>query len=160
MAAPEAREAWSFLDPVLVDCPRCGACAGVRAMQAPPEAETSPERYRRLMYGPRRLSCLACGLTRDQGPIEHGRFAAPTMGLALRLRAETGRGDLRFYNLEHLAYVRAFIADPLRAEAVSPDGPRNRSVFSRLPAWAKRAHARDGVLKAIDKAAARAKGCA
>ncbi|MBC6981348.1 hypothetical protein [Caulobacter sp. 17J80-11] len=143
-----ARAAWEFLDPVLVDCPACGACASVRVTEPPAE-----DRYRRLTFGARRMTCSRCSAVREQPATE---VSNPTLGLPLRLVAPTRHGELVFFNLEHLDYVRAYLADRVRAESFTESGPRNTSVFSRLPAWAKRAQARDEVLAAIDKARAKA----
>jgi hypothetical protein len=141
-----ARAAWEFLDPVLVDCPACGACARVRLTE--PEGE---DRYGRMMFGARRMTCTRCPAVREQPRRE---VSGTNMGLPLRLRASTRHGELVFSNLEHLDYVRSYIADRNRTETVTEGGPRNASVFSRLPAWAKRAQGRDEVLAAIDKARA------
>ena len=132
---PVAREAWTFLDPVLVDCPGCGRCAAVRLVE--PEGTETP--YRRMTFGARRMVCGHCAAVREQ---PGGALSNPGMGLPPRLRAQTRHGELVFYNLEHLDYVRAYLADTQRTETHTDEGPRNRSVFSRLPAWAKRAGAR------------------
>lgn len=140
-----AREAWTFFDPVLVDCPGCGRCARVRVVE--PVGDETP--YRRMMFGARRMTCGHCATVRDQPSVA---LSNPNLSLPLRLRAQTRHGDLAFYNLDHLDYVRAYLADTRRTETHTETGPRNRSVFSRLPAWAKRAGARDEVVAALDKA--------
>lgn len=140
-----AREAWTFLDPMLVDCPGCGRCATVRLVE--PEGAETP--YRRMVFGARRLVCGHCALVRDQPARAMSRTG---MGLKPRLVARTRHGELVFHNLEHLDYVRAYLASARRTETHTEAGPRNRSVLSRLPAWAKRAGARDEVVAAIDKA--------
>ncbi|NEX95103.1 hypothetical protein [Caulobacter sp. 17J65-9] len=146
--AHPARAAWEFQDPILVDCPACGACASVRVTE--PAAE---DRFHRVSFGARRMTCSKCSAVREQPASQ---ISKPSMGLPLRLVAPTRHGELKFYNLEHLDYVRAYLADRVRTETFTEDGPRNASVFSRLPAWAKRAQARDEVLAAIDKARAKA----
>lgn len=144
-----AREAWTFLDPILVDCPGCGRCAAVRLVE--PEGEE--KLYQRMSFGARRMVCGHCATVREQ---PRGVVSNPGMCLPPRLIAQTRHGELVFFNLEHLDYVRAWLASANRTETHTDTGPRNRSVFSRLPAWAKRAGARDEVIAAIDKARRRA----
>lgn len=141
------------MDVVLVDCPACGGSAQVRLLDPPPADAAAAERYRATRFGARRMTCLTCGASRDQDPQA---ISNPTMGLSLRLIASCRQGDLVFYNLDHLAHVRAYVADGIRTEAYAAEGPRNASVLSRLPAWAKRAQARAEIIAAIDRAKARA----
>lgn len=140
-----ARADWTFLETVLVDCPGCGRCAAVRLVE--PERDERP--WSRMMFGARRMVCGHCAAVREQ---PRQTLSNPNMGLPPRLKAPTRHGVLVFYNLEHLDYVRAYLADHRRTETHTDEGPRNGSVFSRLPAWAKRAGARDEMVAALDKA--------
>jgi hypothetical protein len=130
-----ARSNSDFADRVLVDCPGCGRAALVELRETDDEG---PAR--------RRLACGACGRAAE-GPADD-----ISLGQPLSLRAETRFGTLLAYNLDHLDYIEAFIQAGLREERVDPDGPRNRSILSRLPAWAKSAKNRDEVLRAIARA--------
>jgi predicted RNA-binding Zn-ribbon protein involved in translation (DUF1610 family) len=134
----------AFMNRILVDCPSCGGCAVVRT-----EEEAGPAD---IAHAPRRMTCLSCGAHRVQ---PRAKFARPEMGLKLRLAAECRHGLLWAYNEEHLAYLEAYVASADRRERVEPGGPRNRSILSRLPAWAKGAGNRDEVLKLIARMRAR-----
>ena len=139
--ALQAKRDFEFLYEVIVDCPKCGDAATIRLRE--PSTE-----YRDLMHGPRRVVCTHCGLSRDQG---FAPVALPTMGLSLRLRAETRHGELVFYNRDHLAYVATFLRSRDRRVTVTEGGVRNGSITSRLPRWAKLAANRDDVLRALER---------
>lgn len=104
--------------------------------------------WRSIMFGARRLSCTGCGHSRHQ-PAR--TISNPTMGCELRLTAVTRWGNLEFFNREHLAYVEGYIASPHRHVRYEGNGPRNNTIFSRLPRWAKLAGHRDEVLAAIKR---------
>jgi len=50
------------------------------------------------------------------------------------------------YNLDHLAYMRAYVEADIRTS----DG-ENSSIESRLPKWMKQKHNREDVLRAIKR---------
>lgn len=138
-----ARSKDSFGDRLVVDCPGCGG----KAVITPLAAGIDP---RDQDAAARRMTCHACGATRDQAATPPGQVMNPFMGLAPRLRAETRHGDLVAWNEDHLDYLEHYLSGRLRIE--TPDARtqvRNASVVSRLPAWAKSARNRDAVLKAI-----------
>jgi hypothetical protein len=150
---PPARLPDHFLDRILVDCPRCGGLAIVTLEEDPGTGHIGWATDRR--HVPRRVVCTACAFNRRQ---KWRAWAAPAMGLALRLCAESRHGLLVAYNEAHLDYIESYVRDPLRREAVEPGGFRNRSIASRLPRWVKAAGNRDEVLKLIARMRARLDG--
>lgn len=136
-----ARLAEDFLGRLLVDCPVCGGFAVI----LPRDPERSDA------AAARRMVCRDCGATRDKAETAPGVAIDPFMGLNARLRAETRQGDLVAWNEAHLDYLETYLAGRLRVQQapVDPTGPRNRTIVSRLPAWAKAAKNRSEVLKAI-----------
>jgi len=129
---------------ILVDCPRCGGLA-VITLDVDEGTEAIGWAVPRH-HGARRAVCTACAFSRRQG---WRSWARPTMGLPLRLRGTGRQGLLAAYNEDHLAYIEAYVRDPLRREAGAPGGFRNASIASRLPRWVKAAHNRAEVLKLI-----------
>lgn len=151
----EARSAHDFMDSFLVDCPVCGGLA-VIALTSPQARPDNP--IYDIESRARRMTCTACGKTQDQPATPLGEVNRPTMGLALRLRAETRHGVLIAFNLAHLDYMERYLAGTLRTESPDPRGwVRNSSIVSRLPAWAKASKNRAEVLKAIAKARLKAR---
>lgn len=71
------------------------------------------------------------------------------MGCDLRLKAVTRWGELVFYNREHMTYIATYIAAHHRHICYDVDGPRNNTVLSRLPRWAKLASHRMELLAEI-----------
>lgn len=70
----DGRTIWSFIDDILVECPRCGACAHVL-----------PIGGRGANYAiPRRVTCLACGYARDGAGSSHTAKARPRWEKARR----------------------------------------------------------------------------
>jgi hypothetical protein len=117
---------------VLVDCPACG---GLAVLSPDPEAKL------------RRLVCHSCPKRMDLPGWTNALY-----GLELRLQITTRLGTLEALNEDHLDYLADYIVRGLRNELVGFDnGVRNRSLNSRLPAWAKAAGNREEILKAIAK---------
>lgn len=143
------------MDRILVDCPACGGLA-VIAPTEPPKFPDKPAYD--IDFLARRMTCTACGKVREQAHTAMGALANPTMGLPLRMRAQTRHGDLLAWNEAHLDYIETWLSGTLREETrPSGGGVRNRSIVSRLPAWAKAARNRDELLKAIAKARLKAR---
>lgn len=134
-----ARHLTDFADRVLVDCPRCGG-PGVVELRAGADGAAM-----------RRMTCERCA-TVLEAAASSGLIS---MGLPLRLTAETRHGPLTALNEAHLDYMETYLAGTLREERVDDAGVRNRSVISRLPRWMKLARNRDEALKAIARARAR-----
>ena len=143
-----ARTRTDFMDRAVVDCPRCDGYATVTTPGERPEDRTS---HQWLTFGPKRMVCRDCGASTDQPETPMGVLARPTMGLTPRLRAETRHGVLVALNEAELDYLEAYVGGRLREEVVEPGGPKNRTVISRLPTWAKASKNRDEVLRAIRK---------
>jgi len=136
----------SFLDEILVVCPRCAQRARVT-----PEPKSDG-----TMFAPRRLVCAACGLTREvrKGTVTLGARGTPRdayFGEPLWLRASWGRKTLWAYNARHLAYLEDFVRAELRAHSRTNPACSNCSVISRLPRWMKEAGNRKQLLSMIAK---------
>ncbi|MBL1066558.1 zinc ribbon domain-containing protein [Streptomyces sp. 7-21] len=146
------RGVWEFLDVVLVRCPRCAQAA--RIIRPPGD-----EKHQTLtMFRPRRLVCRGCGLSRiwKGHSITLSRSTTepatdPYLGLPLWLQTETRHGWLWAYNPEHLDLIRRYVQAPLRERANRYDDGSRKSLIARLPAWIKRAHHRDEILRAVDR---------
>ena len=102
----------------------------------------------------KRLTCGVCG-TEALVPLqsrEHlGRFAQdPRFGLALWLQIIVHGETLWLYNLEHLAYLRAYVAASVRE---APDRHKY-SIITNLPQFVKAAKHRDVIVRKLDALAA------
>jgi hypothetical protein len=133
---------WSFLDDIVVRCPRCGRRAQVVRRPGAPEE--------------RRLTCQHCGHARDHA----GRSAAfpgnkqaivrdPYFGAALWLQLPTRHGVLWAYNLRHLSLIERYVAATIRERADFTDTGRTKTLVTTLPAWLKRASNRAENLRNI-----------
>jgi hypothetical protein len=138
---------YSYLDDILVECPRCGGCASVRL--ADPKCKD--------MFDARRLVCASCGVVVEKKfrmmviggvPPKDAYF-----GLPLWLAAPCCGRILWAYNIEHLNLIERYISADLRQR--SQPLPRSlypmKSLVSKLPAWMASAKNRAAVLKAIAK---------
>jgi hypothetical protein len=135
-----AKHQFEFLDLILVECPACRGRAELRRSEA----------------GTRRLTCTVCFHVREFPPRDKGVTTYPPTtnicnGHTLWLEAETRLGRFYAFNFDHLDYIAAYIAAPLRRVDFNRVAFRNSSVTSRLPLWVKAAKNRSEVLKAIDK---------
>ncbi|WP_329122677.1 hypothetical protein [Streptomyces sp. NBC_01465] len=155
-AAPRFRDPratlYDYLGQILVTCPRCAEAAYIE-----PVAD-SGDRSGRAMFVPRKLVCRACGLARTWSGrcVSYGNSASapetdPYFHLPLRLQARTRHGWVWAYNREHLALIRGFVEARLRERAPRNDTGHTMTLLARLPAWIKRAHHRDEVLRAVDR---------
>jgi len=141
----DGRTSFSYADDIVVACPKCSAAARVTLSDAAAAGR----------FEPRRLTCTACthrGTLRVNA-ISLGRFAGgtardPYFGLPLRLQTPTRHGVLFAYNGDHLAWIEAYVAAPLRERRID-SGRANRSIVSRLPQWVKSAKNREDVLRAV-----------
>ncbi|MGY1496102.1 hypothetical protein ACW4TU_05675 [Streptomyces sp. QTS52] len=142
-----------FIGSVLVRCPRCARPAHVQ-----PDPHEPDQAIHSVLFAPRRLVCGGCGLSRrwsGSSVMFSGSTAAtardPYFHLPVWLQTETRHGRLWAYNLEHLAYIRRFVAASLRERAPWYDTGRKMTLVARLPVWIKSAKNRDEVLRAIDR---------
>ncbi|MFF4354061.1 hypothetical protein [Streptomyces sp. NPDC001530] len=144
---------YDFTESIVVRCPRCERIAHVR-----PVPDGEGQGTRPCFRAPRRLTCHGCGLSRQTdservslwrssvGPALDPYFRAP-----LWLQTETRHGWLWAYNLEHLAFLRQFVAASLRERAPWYDIGQKMTVVARLPVWIKSAKNRDEVLRAVER---------
>jgi hypothetical protein len=132
-----------FLGRLVVDCPACGGYAVILPCDLSDVRASAA----------RRMVCRDCGAMREKPQTPNGASIDPFMGLAPRFRAVTRHGDLVAWNEEHLDYLETYLSGRVRVEQlpVDPAGPRNRTIVSRLPAWAKSAKNRDDMLRAIER---------
>lgn len=128
---------YAWADPeVLVVCPRCDRQAQVRGVG----------------LGPRRLTCLHCGLAKDSGAgTVWGEPVDPWFRLPLWLQAPFDGRVVWAFNERHLSELRAHVAADLREHGTGT----TRSTFARLPAWLTSAKNRDDVLGVLDEMAQR-----
>ncbi|NEC85977.1 hypothetical protein [Streptomyces sp. SID12501] len=145
---------YDFIGSVLVRCPRCERPAHV---QRDPHEEPD-QAIRSVLFSPRRLVCGGCGLSRSWSGRSvrfPGSIGAPARDpyfhIPVWLQTETRHGCLWAYNLEHLAYIRRFVAASLRERAPWYDTGQKMTLVARLPVWTKSAKNRDEVLRAIDR---------
>lgn len=75
----------------------------------------------------------------------------PLLRHPLWLQTETRHGWLWAYNLEHLTFLRQFVAASLRERAPWYDTGQKMTVVARLPVWIKSAKNRDEVLRAVER---------
>jgi hypothetical protein len=139
-----------FAEEFLVRCPRCDAGARVAPFATDEETGRSW-----------RVVCSACGYVRDKDPrCSHWHLGRgdrvirdPYFDLPLLLQTGCCGGKLLWaYNLDHLAFLEAFVAARLRerSDAVrAGDGYRRMSMIAKLPAWLKSAKHRDEILTRI-----------
>jgi hypothetical protein len=133
---------FSFLDEVLVACPRCGGCALSRR-------EAGDARWN----VPRRLSCTRCAHVADwRGDslaIDRQGGADPHFGLPLWLQAPCCGQTLWAYNAAHLDFLAAFVGATLRGRQRDAQGWANASLASRLPTWMRLGRHRAKVLRGV-----------
>ncbi|KOG42349.1 hypothetical protein ADK74_16690 [Streptomyces decoyicus] len=149
------RSKYSFLDAVLVQCPKCAKVAHV--VPAPRAAGSGPP----TMFDQRSLVCRSCGLSRqsrrdNSGVLltfswGSGPIADPYFQLPLWLQTETRHGRIWAYNPEHLEMIRQFVQAPLRERAPWYESGKKMTFIARLPGWMKRAKNRTEALRAIDR---------
>jgi predicted RNA-binding Zn-ribbon protein involved in translation (DUF1610 family) len=116
----------------LVKCPNCGGCALVQPLNTGDQL--------------RRFVCRHCGSSKDDAPD------APSIGYPLWLQATCRSQNLWAYNLNHLAFLEAFVrAKHRERHHLKRPNYRNSTLFSRLPRWIQSRKHRDEILKTIGK---------
>ena len=89
-----------------------------------------------------------------QGAVVLGASVDPYFHCDLWLRIACVGQELWAYNREHLAFLGAYVAAPLRERARETKqgwGYRNLLLESRLPKWVTSAKHRDAVLAGVAK---------
>lgn len=96
-----------------------------------------------------RVRCPGCAALNyvpvSWAPVREGDAYDPHFGFDLWLQTRCAGEVLWAYNAEHLAFVRDFVAAPIRERVPNA----NSSLASRLPAWIKLARNREAVLRAV-----------
>jgi hypothetical protein len=141
----DGRSHFSYLDDILVKCPKCAAAGHVLPSGVSRAHPKVPA------FAPRRFYCSGCHhrVESHSGIMTFGTDGRdPYLRLALRLQARTRHGVLYAYNGAHLDWIAVFVAAPLRERRIE-HGSANRSIASRLPVWVKSAKNREGVLRAV-----------
>jgi hypothetical protein len=141
----DGRSHFSYLDGIVVTCPKCAAAGHVVPFGV---ARAHPDIP---VFAPRRFLCSGCNHRAESrgGTLTFGTDGRdPYLRLPLRLQARTRHGMLYAYNAAHLDWIEAFVAAPLRERRIAA-GRANRSIASRLPAWVKAAKNRADVLRAL-----------
>lgn len=127
IAARLPKTPWEFLDEVLVECPRCQACAQLRR----PAPGTLPQ-----------LVCISCGYAASElRPKGTWRIryqgVDPWLGLPLWLRDHIGGKPVWAYNWAHLEDLEFFLTGEWRDHRAGRSdltgGPH--SYNTRLPRW-------------------------
>ena len=72
-------------------------------------------------------------------------------GLKLWLQDTFGEDVFWAYNDEHLAILEQYVRAKLRERGIDNKGSKNSLMFSRLPAFIKKAGHRDALLKLIKR---------
>lgn len=122
----------------------CQFCGSILTHQTGPVAQ--PERTTPV-------NCGGCG-REESYELHWNRFDKdplkdPFFGLPLWLTTDFKGHSMWFYNLEHLHYVKSYIASPLRS-----GGSRGKySLVANLPGWMTAAKHRDGVVQRLEKLA-------
>lgn len=133
-----------FSDYQMVVCPQCAQCADIVTIAR----ETKPQRAK--------LTCLHCGYNaQKQWTKLKKKPSVPTdfyFHLPLWLQYPCEGHRLWAYNVEHLQYLRDFIAADLRVQRKYGGYSWDcYSVVGRLPRCAQLATNRDKVLAIMDK---------
>ena len=144
---PEATCLRDFHDHILVRCPRCSACAHLRALPT----ETTHRGHR--------FVCSACAHSYEWNLAEDGCIPLPGagphlygFGVDLWLTTPCCGQTLWAYNQTHLEFLEKFISARVRSQAKHPEhGWANGSLQSRLPRWMLARNNREAVLHGIEK---------
>lgn len=125
----------SFIDEMLVVCPRCSGCARVAVIGA------------NALFAPRKLTCAACGYssTWEGTRVMRRDGVDDYFNLPLWIQMRCCGQRLWAYNWRHLDYIEEYV----RALQRGRDG--RRSLATKLPPWMKSAHNREQVLACIEK---------
>lgn len=120
-----------FSHTVLVECPKCSACAFVTK---------SSEAYPYF-----RAICKKCGLLPSSSILSWG--SGYFFGYQLWLRVNCCGHELWAYNKQHLDFLEGYISSALRERIPNI----NQSIASRLPSWIKSSKNREQLIKAVRK---------
>lgn len=171
----EGRLLYSFINEVLVNCPKCKHEAKIIEgsyyclyCEFKPSRETvmrlTCERCKRHFHFNMKINmktkfkamtCSGCGhKNRPENLRINGTILTisegvdPYFGIDLLLQTSFRDEILWFYNLAHLEYVESYLQVDVRERSKDAG---NRSLISRLPVWIKQRKSRDDVLKKILK---------
>ena len=151
------KQVYDFIKDILVVCPSCSGKAIVKASELP---------FKNLNEPDVKLICTGCGhskkldekpdvvLFSDSTKTIPGRYMIiggaidPYFRLPLWLTINCCDNTLWAYNLEHLEFLKQYVAAGLRERNTQVKA--NKSLGSRLPKWMTAAKNRETVLKAID----------
>jgi len=141
---------YTFLDPIWVECPRCGHRAVISGGAIWP-AETAI-----------RIVCESCGHCQERDQ-RHRTVADrpgaidPFFDLPLWLQAKCCGRILWAHNVDHIAFLETYVNATLRTrEPTKEGGWRNHSLASRLPRWITSAKNRNDVMRGIGRLKAEA----
>jgi hypothetical protein len=133
---------YSFLDEILVVCPRC--CRGARTFRWPPSS--------RDLFAPRRLTC-SCGYSSDWSERSIAwNWHVPTDGyfrLSLWLQIPVRGRILWALNGRHLGAMERIVHATLRERARNTPRGYRGTMLTTLPSWMKEARSRQSVLRAV-----------
>jgi hypothetical protein len=107
----DGRSHFSYLDEILVTCPKCAAAGHVLPVGVSRAHPKIPA------FAPRRFYCPGCNHRAESGGgiVTFGTDGRdPYLRLALRLQARTRHGVLYAYNRAHLDWIEAFVAAPAK----------------------------------------------
>jgi hypothetical protein len=146
----KGEDLYSFMDEILVTCPRCGSCAVTRQID-----REKPFGW----FEPRRLTCRACSYTKDwqkhqiqrRSYWQHDDYFSRPLWLQTPCCGEV----LWAYNERHLEFLEGYIGAQLRERGRGEHGWSNRSLASRMPGWMKSAKNRAEVMKGLARLRAR-----
>tara|TARA_R110002072_G_scaffold174303_3_gene329342 strand:- start:26046 stop:26552 length:507 start_codon:yes stop_codon:yes gene_type:complete len=156
-APKEPKTSWDFIAHCAIVCPKCSRRAIVRRDAATDSARLTCGRcaHVRQWQGPARSYLFGWRKGQDlQGAVVLGAPIDPYFHRDLWLRISCVGELLWAYNHEHLAFLHAYIAAPLRERPREPKegwGYRNLLLESRLPKWMTSAKHRDAVLAGVAK---------
>jgi hypothetical protein len=143
---------YDLMDEVFVACPQCTARAVITYL----DPET------RGLFGPRRITCPACGYgqTWSKKHIRRGWGNTPVTDdffkRLLWLQTPCAGELLWAYNSQHLALLESYVRARHRVHIKPGQGKSAATFINRLPKWIRWAKHRDAVLKAIRRLKSRA----
>jgi hypothetical protein len=135
-----------FLRRYTVVCPVCGAGARV----------TAREEAALILFAPRRLTCAACGFTKEwakQGLSYPGAEEGVDWYFRLPFYFQKRCAGHRLWVAcpEHLDFLRRYVVAKHRTRKRDAHGWRNKSLASRIPKWIAESKNRTTVLSALDE---------
>ena len=162
----DGTDVYSFMDEILLVCPRCAACAISRQLRHHGLPATATARQKAASveppgwFAPRRLTCSSCGYVKEwaTSTIHRGWREGRDDYFELPLWLTTPCcGELLWaYNKAHLDYIQSLVGADLRERRPGPRGWSNASLAGRLPRWMKAAKNREQVLACLQDLQTRA----